>query len=95
MDKIKYNHDRSLSSFEEDIKLIESEGFKVIAVTQMYMEDTFVFETKEDANKAYEIFEKNNLRICAWWYGKDDFIKAVEEYERENNGYSKVKIYWL
>ena len=95
MDDIKYNHDRPLSSFKEDIKTIESEGFKVIAVTQMYFEDTFVFKTPEEVNKAYEIFEKNNPKICAWWYGKDDFIKAVKEYETESKGYSKVKTYWL
>ncbi len=92
---MKYNHNRPLSDFQDDIKKIESEGFKVIAVSQMMMEDTFVFETQDEADKAFKLFEQDNTTIVGWWYGKEDFIKAVEEYEKNNNGYSKVLIHWL
>jgi len=92
---MKDNHDRPLSDFKESIDILKSSGFKPIAVTQMIFEDTFVFETPEEANNAYEQFEKIDGKIVGWWYGKDDFLEAVREYEEESNGYSKVKIYWL
>jgi hypothetical protein len=97
---IKYNHDRTLSDFQNSIDIIIKAGFKPIAVTQMYLEDTFVFKTSEEANKAYKTLERGDNekfigKVVGWWYGEDDFKKTVEEYETENNGYSKVKIYYI
>jgi hypothetical protein len=96
---MQYNHDRPVSDFKKEIFLIKAGGFKLIAVSQIYFEDTFVFETQEEADRAYKTFEdcgnKKLSRIVGWWYGKEDFIKEVETYEKENNGYSKVLVHWL
>ncbi len=80
-----YNHNKPLSDFMPDIEILRSFGYKPIAVTSMLFEDTFVFETVEEATKAYNQFEVNDskYKISAWWYGKDDFLKEVEKYESE------------
>lgn len=102
---MKYNHDRPLEDFENNLKFLHKAGFNPIAVTQMYFEDTYVFKTKKEANRAYKQFEKDlqfkknsknkKKRIVGWWYGKKDFLDEVKRYETDNNGYSKVKVYWL
>ena len=86
-----FNHDRPLSSFEESLEIIRSAGFKPIAVTQMMFEDTFVFETDEEATKAYTLLEIGG-EVCGWWYGREEFLEEVRDYEK---GGVKVLIYWL
>jgi 4-amino-4-deoxy-L-arabinose transferase-like glycosyltransferase len=96
MVKIKYNHDRTLEEFQSQLKIIENAGFKPIAVSQLYFEDTFVFETSKEANEAFNLLEKNKpSEVIGWWYGKDDFLQTVKEYETDNEGYSKVLIHWI
>ena len=93
---MKYNHDREVQDFQEQIDIIRNAGFKPIAVSQMYLEDTFVFEKSDEANKAYKLLEDcKNSEVVGWWYGKEDFEKAVKEYETENDGYSNVRVDWL
>ena len=97
---MKYNYDRPLSDFDQQLLLIRNAGFKPIAVSQIYFEDTFVFKTSEEAEKAYRMFERDTKeqlirKVVGWWYGEKDFIKEVEKYEQENDGYSKVLVYWL
>jgi hypothetical protein len=99
---MKYNHDRPLEDFQEDINRIKQEGFNPIAVTQMGFEDTFVFETAEEATNAYEKLELNSPRksnVIGWWYGKEDFLKVVESYKKDFHfGCDEpieVLIYWL
>ena len=93
---MKYNHDREVQDFQEQINIIRNAGFKPIAVSQMYFEDTFVFEKSDEANKAYKQLEDcDDTKVVGWWYGKGDFEKAVKEYENENDGYSKVRVHWL
>lgn len=97
---MKYNHNRPLSYFQNNIDKLKENGYTPIAVSHMYFEDTFVFETKEEAIKAYHQFEsyKNEKwigEIVGWWYGRKDFEKIVNDYETENNGYSKVLVHWL
>lgn len=91
-----WNTNRELSSFEKDITTIRKHGYKPIAVCQMYFEDTFVFETDEEAKEAFDELEKGN-KVQGWWYGKKDFLKTVEEYETKSSigEGTKVKIYWL
>lgn len=86
-----YNHNRPLSSFQETIDLLISKNYKPIAVTQMYFEDTIVFETDDEANRAFSELEQNG-KTQAWWYGKDAFKSTVADYELNND---KVLIYWL
>lgn len=97
--EIKYNHDRTLKEFQKSINKIKKVGFNPIAVTQMYFEDTFVFETDAEAKLAYETLEdrddlKQSQYVIGWWRGKKDFLNEVEEYEAQSEGI-KVKIYWL
>ena len=97
---MKFNHNRPLSDFKNDIDNLKANGYKLIAVSQMYFEDTFVFETEDEAIKAYHQFERDEKNewigeIVGWWYGRKDFEKKVKEYETENDGYSKVLTHWL
>lgn len=97
---MKFDHNRSLSEFQDDIDKLKANGYNPIAVSQMYFEDTFVFETEEEATKAYRQFERDEKEkwigeIVGWWYGKEDFEKIVKEYETENDGYSKVLTHYL
>ena len=93
---MKYNHDKKIKDFQEQIDIIKQAGFNPIAVSQMYFEDTFVFETKEEASKAYKLLDNTiNSKVIGWWYSKKDFLNEVKEYETENNGYSKVLVHWL
>jgi hypothetical protein len=66
------------------------------------LEHTFVFETEEEAYKAYIKLENRgeNKRsfVVGWWYGKEDFLKEVKEREElfsEKHKDYKVKIKWL
>lgn len=86
----KYNHYRPLTDF--DLDKIQNKGFKPIGVSQIYFEDVYIFETDEEAKKAYSELEiKGNFQ--AYWYSKNDFLKEVLEYEKNSN--SKVLIHWL
>ena len=109
MKEIKYNHDRPLEDFEDMLIIIREQGFKPIAVTQMELEDTFVFETDEEADRAYNRLEGPlgykpeglEHKVVGWWFGKESFLKSVENYEKEANTDRtdekelKMKIYWL
>lgn len=91
-----YNTDRTLDSFENELKLIRDNGFNPIAVTQLYFEDTFVFETFEEAEKAFKTLEENNRTVVGFWYDKYDFFDAVRKYEKDySNDNIRVKIIWL
>jgi hypothetical protein len=97
-DNFDYNHDRPYNDFAEKVIVIRKKGFKPIAVSQMLLEDTFVFETAKEALEAYNTFECDDKgkwigKIQGWWYGKKDFEKSVEKYENDNN--LKVRIHWL
>lgn len=90
-----YNHNRTLSSFEEQLSIIKEHGFNPIAVSQLYLEDTFVFKTNKEAKEAFNMLENiEESKLVGWWYGKKEFEKVVDEYEKEDPEY-KVLIYWL
>ena len=98
---MKFNHNRPLDDFSEVLDKIRSAGFNPIGVTQMYLEDTFIFENKDEAMRAYHTLEQNENgvrnygenAVMGWYYSKDDFIDAIIEYESEMD--SKVLVYWL
>jgi hypothetical protein len=93
---MKYNHKRSLDTFQEQIEIVKNAGFNPIAVTQLYFEDTFVFETADEANRAYKALEDcEDTKVVGWWYGKEDFEKTVAEYEAKSSGEWKVLVYWI
>lgn len=88
-----YNHDRPLSSFDESLILIKSYGFNPIGVSQIYFEDTFIFETQEEAESAFQKLEKELGLIQGWFYSKENFEKDKIKYENELN--CKVLTYYL
>lgn len=96
----KFNHRRPLKSFSKEIEKIKKAGFNLIGVSQMYFEDVFIFETRDEAEKAYHTFENDMFgnyigKIVGYWHSREDFKEAVRFYEIENNGNSKVKVHWL
>lgn len=91
---MEYNHDKSIKNFEKEIEIIKNAGFNPIAVSQLYLEDVFVFKTSEEATKAYDLLEDiDDYKIIGWWYGEYNFLKEVMEYENWDG--SKVLIHWL
>ena len=89
---MKLNHNKELSYFQSSIDIIRHHGFNPIAVTQMYSEQVFVFETDSEAQMAYELLEVGLEQVEGSWYGNEKFIREVEEYD---DNYSMVKVFWL
>lgn len=87
----------TLSRFENPLKLLTDAGFKPIAVSVMTCEDVFVFETDEEAVKAYEQFENTpkgeHSIISGWWYGRIEFMESLDEYEKEMD--YRPDVIWL
>jgi hypothetical protein len=54
-------------------------GFKPIAYCHYACEDTYIFETKEEADRAGEFCETNKGFACGWWYGLDEFKRGLED----------------
>ena len=102
MNLVRYNHYRPVEEFDEQLKIFRKHGFKPVGVSQMLFEDTFIFETKEEAHKAYYLLERDKDdkwigTVVGWYYGREDFKEAVREYERDMNDFGKVKVlaHWL
>lgn len=90
-----YNHKRPFTSFSESIKKLRENGHNPIAVTQLYCEETFVFETEEEAKSALLVFNDSEHECYyGWWQGKVEFMRVVEEYEFVYPD-TKILIYWL
>lgn len=77
---MKYNHNRPLASFEDVLAIVKQHGFKPIAVSQIYMEDAFIFETEQESKLAYNTLK--NI-VEAWWYSKENFTKACDDYKQK------------
>lgn len=89
------NHNRPLSYFSDDLNKLRAAGYNPIAVTQLYCEESFVFETTSEALEALLVFNKSEKECHhGWWYGKEEFVKSVENYEQQYPD-TKVLIYWL
>lgn len=88
-----WNVNRDLESFQEEVDLIREYGFRPIAVAQMMHEDTFVFETNEEALRAHLLLEQNLGLLQGWWYGQYEFEKTVTAYEKQMK--VSVRIFWL
>ena len=66
-------------------------GFHPIMFTEMVMEDTWIFETQEEATKAYNKLERDESekwigKLQGWWYGIDDFNKESLESKKWTAG---------
>jgi hypothetical protein len=93
-----WNHNRSVEDFRKQISILRKHGYNPIAVSQMICEDVFVFETPEEAQRAAQELEFNDdeskNKLQAWWYGRDEFLITVQEYEEQWPD-CKVLIHWL
>lgn len=79
-----------------NIKILKDHGFNPIAITIIMCEETFVFETEEEAIRAHNEFENNpkhNIVIQGWWYNRESFKKAVQDYIKKTEYIPKI--YWL
>lgn len=83
-----FNTDTSVS-----LETIRLNGFNPIAITQMMLEETFVFNTLQEANQAFEKLEKELNLVSGFWFSMVDFEIAYNEYITDMN-YSP-KIYYL
>ena len=59
-------------------------GYKPLTMGTYFEEDTFIFETSEEAEKAGKFFEpeervKFRPTMCGWWYGKKEFEEELRE----------------
>jgi len=91
---MEYNHDRKLESFQKQIEIIKDAGFNPIGVSQIYLEDTFIFKTKKEASAAYKLLEKERGEVIGWWYSWKDFLAEVIDYE-SNRESTMVRVYWF
>ena len=54
---------------------IKEKGFNPLGITVMVCEETFIMETKEECDRAWEIFKPEG-----WWYTLDEWEKVHNEY---------------
>lgn len=57
------------------LEQIRSKGFNPIGITVMICEETIIMETKEEIEKAWEIFKPEG-----WWYTVDEWENIRKEY---------------
>lgn len=76
---------------------LEKHGFYPLAITSFYLEETFIFRTKKEANEAYKKMEKELGEVVGWWYSEKGFQKELEESMKEGKFYEHghPKIYRL
>ncbi len=86
--------EKTLPDFKPQIETIKKKGFNLIGITQIMFEDTFIFKTSEEATKAYIELERDNPILSGWWYGKDELIKTLKDYDTQIDT-TRVKIFWL
>lgn len=69
-------------------------GFSPIAITSHFLEETFVFNTKKEADRAYKRMEKKLGLVSGWWYGRKDWEKeladSIKKGEYYENGHPKI-----
>lgn len=80
----KYNTPTSYS-----VKLLKDAGYKPLAICSYYGEETFFFETAEEAKRAYKDMEVEKRLVCGWFH-------SVEEIDNlENPDGSKIEVRWI
>lgn len=75
------------------LKVLREYGYKPIGITTMMCEETFIFETQEEASRAYEDLEVDKGEIDGFFYGRTAFIHAMEEYQKDYE--TELTIYWF
>lgn len=80
------------------LKFIVQNGFNPIGITYMMCEETFIFQTIEECNRAVDVFMP-----YGWWYSIDDpsdnnWADTVKWYYKEmckSFDYDTPIVYWL
>lgn len=80
-----YNTDKSYS-----LKLLSDAGYFPIGIATIACEESFIFKTEKEADIAWK---SRVLGNDGWWYGKRNFLKYLEEYQKDMK--TEVKIYWI
>jgi len=68
------------------------QGYNLIGFCNFLLENTFIFETRQEAEKAYQEFEKDKQEIFGWWYGKVDFANVRLHFESK---YEEIVVNWF
>ena len=79
---LKYNTPTSPS-----LTTLREYGFNPTKITSFFLEETFLFNTKKEANSAYKKLEKELGLICGWFYSEKDFYKELEEATKPGSYY--------
>ncbi|QQR76944.1 hypothetical protein IPJ63_01650 [Candidatus Nomurabacteria bacterium] len=89
------NIPQDLRKYYFDLEVLKTHDYKPVAVTTMMCENTFVFETEDEAIRAFEQFEKHpsGEYISGWWYSRESFDSSIKEYAKEV-GYDP-KVIWF
>lgn len=79
------------------LPILKEYGFNPTKITSFYLEETFIFTSKKEANLAYKKLEKELELLCGWFYSEKDFCKELEEATQKGKHYEKghPKIYKL
>lgn len=94
--RLEYNHDRELESFKKELDILHSNRYFPIGVSYFHFEDVFIFETDEEAERAFQDMERSKGLVFAWWYDKPSFLAEVRKLEQDYYGHKvKIKVYWL
>ena len=79
------------------LPILKEYGFNPTKITSFYLEETFIFTSKKEANLAYKKLEKELGLLCGWFYSEKDFYKELEEATQKGKHYENghPKIYKL
>ena len=79
------------------LPILKEYGFNPTKITSFYLEETFIFTSKKEANLAYKKLEKELELLCGWFYSEKDFCKELEEATQRGKHYENghPKIYKL
>ena len=81
LDVVRHHMTRELDSFADELAVLRNHGYNPIAVTQTELEDTFVFESQQEANDAYTELVSEKKLLDGYFYGRKKFMKVKEELE--------------
>ncbi len=99
-----YNPNRTYGTDKSEmLKDLLDAGHKVIGITVMACEETFIFQTKEEVEPAIDWANNNGWYNEGWWYAIEDdgewpWEKARKDYvdrHYEGNESEAPKVYWL
>lgn len=63
------------------IKILKDNGFNPIGITWYGCEETFIFETQEELNRAHKKCQMEDHTVDGWWYTIEGAKKYNIEYE--------------